>query len=329
VRRCASCGATAPESFVACPACHALFHAADLTKLVAEADASEAGGDLAAATTALRSALVLLPPASSQAKRIKTRIGALEERMPRASTSVPKWLGGLGAAGVGFWKLLGPLLAFAPKLKLLFAGLLQAKTVLSMLVTTAFYGGAGAGAPMLGLLASVYVHEMGHVFAFRRYGIEVSAPMFIPGFGAFVRGSHYPESPNAQADVALSGPIWGAASGLFALALSCFWDASFMPTIVILIAEVNAFNLVPVWQLDGSRAYATISRRDRLIVAAVGLVASVPVGSVMGMAASAGFALRAAITKDDLPSQPKTRFTLCALFVVLALMRGVAVALME
>ena len=38
-----------------------------------------------------------------------------------------------------------------------------------------------------GLVASIYVHEMGHVAALRRYGIAASAPMFMPGLGAFMR----------------------------------------------------------------------------------------------------------------------------------------------
>jgi hypothetical protein len=39
----------------------------------------------------------------------------------------------------------------------------------------------------LGVVVSIYIHEMGHVAALRRYGIAASAPMFIPGFGAIVR----------------------------------------------------------------------------------------------------------------------------------------------
>ena len=35
----------------------------------------------------------------------------------------------------------------------------------------------------LGLVLSIYVHEMGHVVALRRYGFNATAPMFIPGSG--------------------------------------------------------------------------------------------------------------------------------------------------
>ena len=39
----------------------------------------------------------------------------------------------------------------------------------------------------LGFVLALYVHEMGHVAALRRYGVRASAPMFIPLLGAFVR----------------------------------------------------------------------------------------------------------------------------------------------
>jgi Zn-dependent protease len=329
VRICARCGTSAPDTFVACPACKALFHAETLTRLTREAEDAERAGDLHAALARLREALPLLPRGAAQTVALKERIAALEERAPSKPANVPAWLGGLGAVGVALYKLAAPLLLLLPKLKIIFTGLFQAKTVLAMLFTTAVYGRAGYGASMLVVLASVYVHEMGHVYAFRRYGIEVSAPMFIPGLGAFVRGSHYPESRRAQADVALSGPVWGAATGALALTIAFAFTLPWLFGMVILIAEINAFNLIPVWQLDGSRAFVTMGRRDRLVVAAVGASVSLLAGSLMGGLASLGFLLRALSSKDEAASEPAIRNTLCALFVALALLRGIASAWMS
>ena len=52
-----------------------------------------------------------------------------------------------------------------------------------------------AGVSALGLVLSIYVHEMGHVSVLRRYGIPASAPMFIPFLGAVigVRGASSPQ----------------------------------------------------------------------------------------------------------------------------------------
>ena len=38
----------------------------------------------------------------------------------------------------------------------------------------------------LGLVVSIYIHEMGHVAMLRRLGIAAGAPLFIPGMGAVV-----------------------------------------------------------------------------------------------------------------------------------------------
>src|SRR5216683_661033 len=38
----------------------------------------------------------------------------------------------------------------------------------------------------VGFILGIYVHEMGHIWALRQFGLRASAPMFIPGFGAFV-----------------------------------------------------------------------------------------------------------------------------------------------
>ena len=44
-----------------------------------------------------------------------------------------------------------------------------------------------------------------------------------------------------------------------------------------LSASINLFNLIPVWQLDGSRGLHALSRFERLVVAGTGIV----VGSVL------------------------------------------------
>ena len=59
----------------------------------------------------------------------------------------------------------------------------------------------------VGLIASIYVHEMGHVFALRLYGIRATAPMFVPGLGALVRLHQYPIDAREDARVGLAGPV--------------------------------------------------------------------------------------------------------------------------
>lgn len=131
---CARCGTTAPVQFVACPKCHALFHAARLTELAAEAQTLETQGDVLGALERLRSMEPLLPKTSTQAVALHARITALEPRaakQPGAPSKAPKWLAGLGAAGLAMWKFAAPLLVLLSKGKLLLFGLLKLPTLLS------------------------------------------------------------------------------------------------------------------------------------------------------------------------------------------------------
>ena len=54
----------------------------------------------------------------------------------------------------------------------------------------------------------------------RRYGFPAGAPVFIPGFGAFIqlRGMHLPPIPDSR--IGLAGPIYGLGAALAALAAS-------------------------------------------------------------------------------------------------------------
>ncbi len=327
MRTCPACGTTAPPSFLACPSCKRLFFATDLAALHAEASALEAGGELSEAAAKLREMLPLLPEGAGQAAKVRARIAELETRVPASTTKTsraPAWLTGLGAGGLVLWKLGAPLLALLSKAKFLVAGLLQAKTLLSMLFTASIYDRAGFGGPLVLFLASIYVHEMGHVWAFRRYGIAVSAPMFVPGFGAFVRGAHYPEAKRAAADVALSGPIWGVASGIVCVVAAAMARDHELAFGALLIAEVNLFNLVPVWHLDGSRAIETLAKKQRLALGLVGLLACGLAGSPMGLVASVGHLVRAFVGNPPSEGEPSAVRTFVALVIALATLRGAA-----
>src|ERR1051326_5804830 len=100
----------------------------------------------------------------------------------------------IGAGGVAAWKFKTILLLGLTKGKLLLLGLTKMSTLLSMLAMFGTYWFAYGWPFAAGLVLSIYVHEMGHVIALRRYNIAATAPMFIPFFGAFVRMKQYPRS---------------------------------------------------------------------------------------------------------------------------------------
>src|SRR5207302_3963478 len=89
--------------------------------------------------------------------------------------------------------------------KLLLLGLTKATTFFSMLLSLGVYWAAWGWKFALGLVLSIYIHEMGHVFALRRLGFKASAPMFIPGLGALIRLRQHPANPREDAEIGLAG----------------------------------------------------------------------------------------------------------------------------
>ncbi len=305
MRACASCGSELPLSLLACPGCGGLVHADALRGLAADAERAERQRDLPGELTAWRGVLELLPAGSGQHQRVLTRVQALSALVPAGTaaaaqparavannqTTPPsstasatgatpaanapprtgwrKWFAGLGAFGVLLAKMKWVLLFLLAKGKALLIGLTQIKTVLSMAIAVGVYTMVFGWRFALGLVLSIYVHEMGHVVWLRRYGIPATAPMFIPGLGAFVRLKQRPATPGEDARVGLAGPVWGAAAAVGALLLGRALQVPILSAIARVGAWINLFNLLPVWQLDGGRGFVALSRRQRAYAAAV------------------------------------------------------------
>ncbi len=261
-RPCEGCKAEIPTAFLSCPGCGHLVYVETLKERARAAEQAEAQGDPTTALTLWRAALDLLPPGSVQYQRIQEKVRIL-------SVVEPPRKGMFSGRGKLLAVLGGVALLFVGKGKLLLLGLLKAKTLLSMLVTMGVYGSGNGWKYAVGLVLSIYVHEMGHVAWLRRYGIAASAPMFIPGIGAFVRLHQYPSSPAEDARIGLAGPVWGAVTAVIVFLVG---EAMGWPTWIAIArigAWINLFNLVPVWQLDGSRGFRALSRRQRALVAVV------------------------------------------------------------
>jgi Zn-dependent protease len=269
---CANCGARVGAAQLACPACHALIHARRLRELADEASAASGRQDVSAELSAWRSALELLPPASTQFETVRARIAALSQQLlapPRPPTS-RSWKGSGGAlAGVALvlWKFKAAGLFLLTKGKLLALGLTKSSTLLSMAASLGVYWAAFGWKFAAGLIASIYVHEMGHVAALRYFGIAATAPMFIPGLGAVIRSHQLLSNPHEEARVGLAGPIWGLATAVAAYAAYAVTGAPIWAAIGHFGAWVNLFNLMPVWQLDGAHAFRPLTRVERAIAA--------------------------------------------------------------
>jgi Zn-dependent protease len=180
---------------------------------------------------------------------------------PTAPVPKPKaaWRTGAGMAGAiavflakfkGALLLLGnfKLLLLLPKFFALF---------LSIWLYALFFGWKFGVAFVLLIL----VHELGHYFTFRNFGIKADLPFFIPGLGAFVAARGPAPSLTVEALAALAGPIYGLlASGVcYAVAVNLhepFWFA-----VAYTGFFLNALNLLPVPPLDGGGIAAAIDPR--------------------------------------------------------------------
>ena len=115
---------------------------------------------------------------------------------------------------------------------------------LATLVTTVFVGATNRGADPLAnpwavlqglpfavtLLSILGVHELGHYFTARRYGITVTLPYFIPApiglgtFGAFIKMRSPVTDRRALFDVGIAGPLAGLCVALPAIVVGLSWS---------------------------------------------------------------------------------------------------------
>jgi Zn-dependent protease len=248
-----------------------------LEQITIEAKSAGMRGDRSEELRLWRSALDLVPPASDEYAAIRNRVQALSRSLDSGPAEPghahrPAWLkvlGPLAPALLLLWKFKGIALAILSKGKLLLFGLGKFSTFSTMLLSLGAYWALYGWWFGLGLVLSIYVHEMGHVYALRKFGFAASAPTFIPLLGAFVRMKQHPVSPYEDARVGLAGPIWGTAAAIGAFVVYIATGMGVIGVIAHFAAWLNLFNLIPVWQLDGGRGMRALSRMQRGILLAV------------------------------------------------------------
>ncbi len=111
---------------------------------------------------------------------------------------------------------------------------------------------------MLGLFASLILHELSHSLVARRFGLKVGGiTLFV--FGGVAELEQEPSSPKSEFWIAIAGPVMSfALAGLSYLALLAFSGAS-APVRAVLeyLAFINlvlaVFNMIPAFPLDGGR----------------------------------------------------------------------------
>ncbi len=102
------------------------------------------------------------------------------------------------------------------------------------------------------IMWAIGVHELGHVWAMRRTGMQTPGFYFVPLFGGAAIGER---SKTEWQDVFITamGPSWGLLSAIPPALLYAVTGEPFWAGVVGFIGLVNLFNLLPIYPLDGGR----------------------------------------------------------------------------
>jgi Zn-dependent protease len=195
------------------------------------------------------------PPASPSARPGENPFGESARRagrMRRLRKRIGSVLAVAVAAIAKFFAAIKGLVLLLPKIKLLTTA---GTALVSVAAYSLFFGWTFA----VGFVVLLFVHEMGHVIQLRREGVNASAPMFIPFFGAVVMAKTLGENALAEARVGLAGPVLGTAGAAACLLIGEAANSDLFRALAYIGFFLNLFNLLPVLPLDGGRAMAAMA----------------------------------------------------------------------
>src|SRR5690606_27964359 len=136
------------------------------------------------------------------------------------------------------------------------------------------------------LFLCVLLHEFGHIFAARRYGIKTPTITLHP-IGGVASTERMPEKPSQEVIVALAGPavnaviafvliaILGARIDPSALHLEQNPGTSMMARVAVANVALVVFNLIPAFPMDGGRVLRALLAMKMGFVRATRTAASI------------------------------------------------------
>ncbi len=153
---------------------------------------------------------------------------------------------------------------------------------------------AGVGF-ILVLFACVVLHEFGHIWAARRYGIRTPTVTLLP-IGGVAALERMPEKPSQEIVVALAGPAVNLVIALVlmtALGLRFSLEhislgavqSSFLAQVAIANLVLFVFNLIPAFPMDGGRVLRA------LLAMGLGRARGTQIAAGIGQAMAVGFAI--------------------------------------
>lgn len=164
-----------------------------------------------------------------------------------------------------------------------------AQTLIILAISIALFAGLGMRdnpiAFTLMLIVVLFVHEMGHYVGMRLFGYRNVRIFFIPLFGAATSGQRTTAKGYQEAIVTLLGPVPGLCLAIALLITALVihrlrWPfENYLFSAAALFGLINAFNLLPIFPMDGGRLLnQLLFSRNRylegvfLVVASVGMI---------------------------------------------------------
>ena len=307
---CKGCSHDLQPGVRVCSLCHTLVHADELTRIKAEATAFEEAGEFRLARDSWLKALELLPPEARQAEWVRKHAESLEVGRQTNSSDVKThdWARKFGP--------LAPIAIALAKGKALFA-IFKLKFLLSFAAFLWFYAVLYGGYFGMGFAALILIHEMGHFIDVKRRGLSADMPIFLPGFGAYVKWKALGVPAETRAFVSLAGPLAGwIASAACAL---IWWKtgAGIWAALARASIWLNVLNLIPIWILDGGQAIAAMNKAERISLATIGAALSLLLSEGIFFLVAGGACYR--LFTHDFPPQPSRRVTAYYLGVLVLL----------
>jgi Zn-dependent protease len=171
---------------------------------------------------------------------------------PNSGKKLKGPLGAIGAFLAATWKFILPAFKFLKGAKFLMTGL-------TMVASMWFYSLAFGWWFAVGFVICIFIHELGHVAMSIEQGIPVSAPFFIPGFGALIVQKKWAKSAMGEALIGIGGPMAGALAALGCWALYFVTGQGIFLGLSFFGFFINLFNMIPIFPLDGGRIVGAIS----------------------------------------------------------------------
>lgn len=119
----------------------------------------------------------------------------------------------------------------------------------------------------IGLFISVAVHELGHAYAARRYGVETeSITLWL--LGGLASLTSLPREPRKEFVIAIAGPIGSVLTAAVCYVLVLVTPPSapvlvfVFGWLVVMNVTLVAFNLLPAFPMDGGRIFRAILARS-------------------------------------------------------------------